>query len=47
MPISARNKLQGRVASIESGKTTSLVTIQSDGLWLVSAITNEGSQELN
>jgi molybdate transport system regulatory protein len=46
MSMSARNKIQGRVSGIQSGEVMSLVTIQAGEQQLVSAVTNEGVNEL-
>ena len=47
MAISARNKLQGQVSSIKSGEAMCLVTLDAQGIKVVSAVTNQGVEELN
>jgi molybdate transport system regulatory protein len=46
MELTARNKIPGRIASMESGKAMTIITVQGDGVRLVSAVTNEGTDEL-
>ena len=46
MAISARNKLQGRVSAIKAGEAMSLVTLDAQGTKIVSAVTNQGVEEL-
>lgn len=46
MKISARNRLKGRVVSIEKGATTAHVRIDVAGTIVTAAITNEAVDDL-
>ena len=46
MPISARNQIQGSVASVTRGPATANVEIDANGQRLVSSITVEAADEL-
>lgn len=46
MKISARNRLKGRVVSIEKGATTAHVRIDVAGTLVTASITNEAVDEL-
>jgi molybdopterin-binding protein len=46
MKISARNRLKGRVVSVEKGATTAHVRLDVAGTIVTAAITNEAADEL-
>ncbi len=46
MKLSARNVLQGKIAKVHKGTTTSHVTIEVNGSMIMAAITNEAVEEM-